>query len=87
MITLDDVVSTDVLFSSGSFLRRNLLEAVEFRAKQHAIFVELCAPLERHVTEQWQAMVDEWEADPKKPNPYHEPEISEATDFDDLYGH
>ena len=72
----------DVLSELGSSLSRNLREAMEFRDRQHTIFSELDASLDSTITRQWQTMIDTWEADPTKPNPYEEPEIGTSVHLD-----
>ena len=72
----------NVLSELGYSLSRNLCEAMEFHDRQHMIFSELDTSLDSTITRQWQTMIDTWEADSTKPNPYEELEIGMSVHLD-----
>jgi len=70
----------------GTSLLRRFNEAVEMSTKQTKIFYKLSATFSPEIIDKWEAMVANWNADPKAPNPYREPEsrkspLSEISSF------
>jgi len=70
----------------GTSLLRRFNEAVEMSAKQTKIFDQLSATFSPEIIDKWEAMVANWNTDPKAPNPYREPEsrkspLSEISSF------
>jgi hypothetical protein len=67
-------------YLSLSFLGLSLLkrfnEAIEMSAKQTDIFSQLSATFSSKTIVKWEALVANWNADPKAPNPYQEPKNS-----------
>jgi hypothetical protein len=51
-------------------LARKLVVAIAERDKQVAAFVEIDSSLHSRLQKKWQAQIDEWLADRRKPNPY-----------------
>jgi hypothetical protein len=45
-------------------------------AKQNDIFSQLSATFSSETISKWEALVANWNADPKAPNPYQEPKNS-----------
>jgi hypothetical protein len=46
------------------------------RSKHRAAFVQFNTTFLETNVQQWEKMVDDWDADPTKPNPYEEPVAS-----------
>ncbi|KAI0062049.1 hypothetical protein BV25DRAFT_1870510 [Artomyces pyxidatus] len=58
----------------GNQLHRALKQAVPAYQRKQAVFEESTATFPPSVLQKWEAMLAAWHADPKKPNPYREPE-------------
>ncbi|KAI0067061.1 hypothetical protein BV25DRAFT_1912397 [Artomyces pyxidatus] len=58
----------------GNQLHRALKQAVPAYERKKAVFEESTATFPPAVLHKWEAMLAAWHADPKKPNPYREPE-------------
>ena len=57
----------------GTSLLRRFNEAADMSAKQEKIFNRLSATFAPEIVNKWEAMVVNWNANPKAPNPYQEP--------------
>ncbi|KAJ7105451.1 hypothetical protein C8R43DRAFT_1140778 [Mycena crocata] len=57
-------------FGQGDALQRKLIVALAERERQIYGFLEVSATVERNLQDKWVKMVEEWEADPSKTNPY-----------------
>lgn len=54
----------------GDSLQRKLIVAIAERGCQLDAFQSVSETIERDVKQEWVKMVDDWEADESKPNPY-----------------
>ena len=52
---------------------RRFNEAADMSAKQKKIFDELSVTFTPAIVDRWEAMVANWNTNPKAPNPYKEP--------------
>ncbi|KAI0059390.1 hypothetical protein BV25DRAFT_1871612 [Artomyces pyxidatus] len=59
--------------SLGTQLQKSLKEAVPALEKHMAAYEEHTATFPQPVLDRWEAMIEAWDKDHKKPNPYHEP--------------
>lgn len=57
-------------YAIGSSLQKNLLKAAEMSSKQRQVADDFTATFPHETIKSWSRMVNEWEADPSKPNPY-----------------
>ncbi|KAJ7049780.1 hypothetical protein C8F01DRAFT_1264808 [Mycena amicta] len=65
-----DHISFEKNVGEGDTLGRKLVIAVAERDKQIREFIEIDRGLEPSLRKEWQKRVDDWVADPTKPNPY-----------------
>ncbi|KAK7022207.1 CxC2 domain-containing protein [Favolaschia claudopus] len=65
-----DFHNTEKNLKQGSTLPRKLIIAIEERDRQVASFEEVDRTLNPELRQEWQAMIDDWNADRAKPNPY-----------------
>jgi hypothetical protein len=56
----------------GKSLIVQLRQAFAMKIKQEAILAQFTAKFAPDVVEKWAVMIDDWELDPEKPNPYEE---------------
>jgi len=57
----------------GKAFLKKFREASKMKTKHEHIFKQLSATFSSTIVEEWLDMVEIWEADPSKPNPYAEP--------------
>ncbi|EIN06945.1 hypothetical protein PUNSTDRAFT_33123, partial [Punctularia strigosozonata HHB-11173 SS5] len=63
----------------GPLLLRSLTTALRLQSKHRRVFTEFTATFPEDLVGKWEAMVQEWEVDHSKPDPFIEPE--ESTTF------
>lgn len=63
--------------SLGSSLATQLDRAIEMRKDHSEAFDDHNRTLDKDTQAKWTKMVEDWEVDPNKPNPYEEPETCE----------
>ncbi|KAJ6589802.1 hypothetical protein B0H10DRAFT_1961237 [Mycena sp. CBHHK59/15] len=62
--------------SQGDALQRKLIVAIAERKRQIDVFMDISETVSKPVKKLWQAGIDQWSADPTKPNPYSLPKNS-----------
>lgn len=55
------------------------------RIRQRQAFIEFSNTFEPGVVREWEAMVTAWEHDPKRPDPYEEPQTGTPLSFSRFY--
>lgn len=61
----------------GDSLQSKLESAIEMSSTHRQAFVAHNATFEPETVAKWETLVNEWEKDSRKPNPYEQPEASE----------
>ena len=65
----------DFFFSwTGTLFLKRFKEASQLSAKQTEVFNQFSATFSPATIKRWELMITTWEANPKAPNPYEEPE-------------
>ena len=59
----------------GTSLWTQIQQAILMSAKHEGFLTRFTARFSPEVIEKWSAMIDAWDADQTKPNPYEEPQI------------
>jgi hypothetical protein len=54
----------------GSLLGTNLVKAVEMASRQRKVANDFSTTFPRSTMQKWRQMVEEWQANPSRPNPY-----------------
>ena len=65
-------------------LLKRFNEATEMSTKQADIFSQLSAMFSMETINKWETLVENWNADPKAPNPYQEPKNCKLCLYDIL---
>jgi len=60
------------LFFLGTLFKKRIADAIKMQAKHEEIFEKFSARFDETLIEKWKKIVEAWEADPSKPNPYKE---------------
>jgi hypothetical protein len=61
-------------FWTGTLFLKQFKEASQLSAKQTEVFNQFSATFSPATIKKWELMITAWEANPKAPNPYEEPE-------------
>ena len=62
------------IFVTGRFLATQFEEAMKMKMKHGILLTRFTAKFAPEVIEKWTKMVEVWDQDHSKPNPYEEPE-------------